>query len=291
MATILQRALTFTTIAFTAACAWSTPSELISREPSPAAKYCPYLADKFTKQLIEKIHGCVDYNNEITNKEEIHSLLKALENHKVVTQQGSNDLQIPFVTAQSCIEHVLSCSQTLGDISQIIGVIHTPMPATPLCTNLNDPGLGDLLDASIANDQDKLLTVRSRTQVVRDYLAKGGKLFVTYPKGGLEKRVPEQQRFYLEALDQYPDSLKDSVLSCDQMDPDMVGATYLFKHKNKWFAFSIKSRQANDIQNSAEWSIWFGRISHPEIKKRLIDVHTFLMTNNGPDLSGFILSK
>lgn len=60
------------------------------------------------------------------------------------------------------------------------------MPAAPLCINLEDPLLGEPLDGSIAVDEEKRLTVRQRTQIVRDYLINGGILFSAYPKTGFE---------------------------------------------------------------------------------------------------------
>lgn len=58
---------------------------------------------------------------------------------------------------------------------------------------------------------------------------------------------------YKEELNKHPTRLIDSMLECAEMDPDMVGATCLFKDANgNQYSFSIKSRQINDTQKQAE---------------------------------------
>lgn len=282
---------TSATLMLGASCLTMSTGALQATQAPQAKTLFPNVPDSFCSVMIDKVRACVDYNKDITCKDQIHALLSQLEMSTFVSQEGQDDFRAQFIHAQGCFEHVLSCSQVLGEITQLVGVIHTPMPATPLCTNLNDPLLGQLLDASIAQDEDKLLTVRSRSQIVRDYVDKGGKLFITYPIGGLEKRTTDQQQYYLDALNQYPQSLIDCILTCDQMDPEMIGATYAFKNNDKWYAFSIKARQAADPQANSEWAIWFGRIGQPLITARLIAVHKFLISNGGPDLRGAILAK
>lgn len=259
----------------------SSYGELTANQPY---KGCPCRSDTFSNEIFNKVRSCVDYNKNIPNKKDIYILLSKLERSKYIAQEGNGNFPMQFVLAQGCIEHVLTCSQILGEITDLVGVIHAPMPATPLCTNLNDPLLGQPLDASIAQDQDKLLTVRSRTQNIRDYLEKGGKLFVAYPKGGLEKRTEEQQNFYLNAVNQYQESLIDTVLNCDQMNPEMTGATYIFKNQENWYAFSIKAHQAANPQENSEWALWFGKVNHPAIKARVNAVCDYLIENQGPDI-------
>src|SRR5579883_773826 len=89
--------------------------------------------DRFRKKLLENVKACIDYNKEIEGKEKIQQLLSAMEHDLKVVETGSDDLRVKYVSSQGCIEHVLACSQALGEIDQLIGVIHTPTPATPLC--------------------------------------------------------------------------------------------------------------------------------------------------------------
>lgn len=233
------------------------------------------------QQLIIRTKACVAASQDINVKEDVLSLLDALQEKRVILEEGSDDLRVKFVQAQGVIEQALSSALALGEIDQIIGVIHTPQPATPFCTevaNLDD----QLLDSSIRQDSDKLLTVRSRAVILRDYLDKGGKLYIAYPQGGLEKRSPAQQAVYQKELARYPENLIDTVLSCSIMEADKVGATYLVKNKHDDIVvFSIKARQANDPTENSEWGLWFGSLQDPIIKKRVDEIFDYLISNNG----------
>lgn len=240
--------------------------------------------ERFRKKLLENVKACIDYNKDIANKDEIQQLLATMElDHKVI-ETGSDELRVKYVSSQGCIEHVLACSQALGEIDQLIGVIHTPTPATPLCVK-PEGNVQGILDETIRYDLRKLLTVRSRAQIVREYLMKGAKLYVVYPKGGFEKRTPDQQKIYREELERYAGNLIDSVLANTTIDLDMIGATYLFRNPQRQvFAFSIKSRQANDIQSLSEWGMWFGPVLEPVICERVNEVFDYLAREGGPDV-------
>ncbi len=236
----------------------------------------------FEKKLLSHVKSCIEYNDEFQNKADLLTLINAIEEQHSVVETGNDDLRIKYVSSQGCIEHVLACAQAMGDLDQLIGVIHTPTIATPLCVKPDAPE--SVLDQSIRFDLNKLLTVRSRAQIVREYLTKGGKLYVVYPEGGLDKRTHEQQKIYKEELERFAGRLVDWVLTCNEMDPDMIGATYLFRNPQRQvYAFSIKSRQAIDIQNQAQWGIWFGSITDPTIADRVNSVIDYLVGHNGPD--------
>ena len=138
--------------------------------------------DQLMPKLDSHIRACLSYNKEIhSRKTPFFSLLQEIEKNGFVLETGSDDLRVKFVNLQGCIEHVLACSQALGEITSLIGVIHTPTVATPLCVQPDEPISDGILDESIRHDLDKLLTVRSRAQIVREYLMKGGKLYMVYP--------------------------------------------------------------------------------------------------------------
>lgn len=250
-----------------------------------------FAADLYYKNLLQQVHNCVNYNQNIPNKEEIHQLINDLETSQLASQSGEGDFRAKFLIAQVCIEHVLNCSQILGEITNLTGIVHMPMPAAPLCTNLEDPSLGDALDVSIAVEEDKLLTVRSRPQMIRDYLEKGGILFVAYPKYGMAARTVEQQHYYREAVEKYSEVLFDVPLACNAMDPNLIGATYAFKRNDQWFVFSMKARQAGTPQEDSEWALWFGKINQPIILKRVNEINEYIMQNQGPNLKQFILKS
>lgn len=248
-----------------------------------------YNTDFFYRDLVDQVHTCVDYNQNIPLKEEIHQLLEVLQNSQYVSEAGPGDFKAKFLLAQGCIEHVLSCSQILGKITQLTGVVHMPLPAAPLCVNLEDPALGGLLDASTLADPDKLFTVRSRPQMARDYLANGGVLFVAYPKSGIAIKTFEQRDHYFRAVEQYSTVLYDVPLETNSMDPNLIGATYAFKHENQWYIFSMKARQAGTTEGDSEWALWLGKINQPIILARVNAICEYLQNNQGPNLKQFIL--
>lgn len=238
---------------------------------------------EFCHLLLNRVKAHILYNSQYKDKEEIIKLLDAVKDQNLFIEKGSDQIRVKFVGSQGAIEHVLACAQTLQELTGLIGAIHTPLPATPLCTRV-DSDVRPLLDSSIAHDLDKLMTVKSRAEVVREYLEKGGKLYIIYPQGGLEKRSSAEQEIYKEELKRYP-NLIDCVLQCSEMDPDMVGATYLFRDRDRnIYSFSIKARQANDIQKEAEWGIWLGILENPIIKQRVHAVFDYIKSHNGPDI-------
>lgn len=241
--------------------------------------------EPYSETVLERVEQCIRHNQPQSHQEEMLELIQQLKQNGYYSEEGSDDFRVKFVGSQGTIEHVLACAQALGEIHHLVGIIHTPTPATPLCTYPNeDPSLG-LLDEAIANDLNKVLTVRSRAQIVREYLNKNGTLYITYPRGGLEKRTPEQQAIYAEALSQFPGHLIDWVLNSDSLPNDRIGATYLFRdNEDDVYAFSIKSTQAREPLDSVLWGIWFGVISNPAVSERVTDVLDYLDTLNGPNV-------
>jgi hypothetical protein len=205
--------------------------------------------------------------------EEILTLFNELETNHLVLETGSDDLRVKYVHAQGCIEQMLARRQELGQITDLVGIIHTPLPATPLCVRPEETS---------TIEPRKWETVLSRAQIIREYLAKGSKLYIVYPEGGLEKRTPDQQAVYASALEQYS-TLIDWTLSSNTIEPDMIGATYLFRGSdNELYAFSIKARQITDMQPEAEWGIWFGPLTDTAISARVDAILSYLSSVGGP---------
>lgn len=247
--------------------------------PLPATQY-----KNFVSLILDRVRTSVLASSDITQKEEVLTLIDSLERGSVVAETGSDALRAKYVHLQGSIEHILAGAMVLGEIHSLVGVIHTPTPATPLCTKVDNLD-AELLDESIRHDLDKLLTVRSRAVIIREYLENRGRLFVVYPKGGLEKRTAEQQVIYKQELDRYVGHLFDGVLSCSTMDPEMIGATYFFRNKHdEIFSFSIKAKQANAPTDHSEWAIWIGKASDDVVKERINSILDYLKAHGGPDL-------
>lgn len=236
-----------------------------------------------TPKVLHQLRSCVAFDSELQNKGDMLRLIQTVEKEHFILESGDDDLRNKYVYAQGCFEHALACLQALGDIQQLVAVIHTPTLATPLCVRPEGP-VEAVLDASIRKDRNKLLTVRARTKTLREYLSRGGNFYMAYPKGGEEQRNANQRAVYQEELATYS-NLIDTQLTCPSMDPEIVGATYLFRTaQGEVFAFSIKSRQAIDIQQKAEWGIWFGNLKDPVIAERVNGIMDYLIANGCPDL-------
>ena len=67
----------------------------------------------------------------------------------------------------------------------------------------------------------------------------------------------------------------DRPLSIDELDPEMIGATYFIRtNDNEDFAFAIMARQANAPEDDQTWAIWFGSRDDLEVTDRMM---TFMM--------------
>jgi hypothetical protein len=181
-----------------------------------------------------------------------------------------------FVALQGIVEHVLAHEFNEKNITTLAGVIHTAMPATPLCalgnvsSELLDPSL---VDPTIAEDPVRLLTVKIRATIIRDYLFQGGDLYIAYPKEGFTKRSGDQQKIYKQELESYPSHLFDRPLDCESIDKNLSGAFYLFKKgEGEVCAFAIKMTQANDPLESGSFGLWFGELNQSSIFHRVSEV-------------------
>ncbi len=242
-------------------------------------------AQQFANLLLDRVKACIGNDTALSQRNEMLALVDVLKSKGFYREAGSDDFRVKFVSTQGAVEHVLACAQAMGEIVQLVGVIHTPTPATPLCTLPTEAPSTGLLDPSIAYDLHKLLTVRSRAQIVREYLHKGGKLYIAYPRGGLERRTSEQQTTYHAALTEFPTLLIDSVLDSDLLPSDRVGAIYMFRDRQGHsYAFSIKSTQAIEPQAYVEWGLWFGAITNSAVSERVNNVFDYLDSLNGPDV-------
>ncbi len=191
-----------------------------------------------------------------------------------VERQGEDaQLRPSFVLCQAAIEQVLAQYLQTGDVTTLIGAIHTPMPATPLCTE------GDIIDLTtkeLAGDPSRIKTIQKRVNTVRNMLAFGGKLLVVYPKEGLSSRSVIQQEVYQKTLSTFEKSLIDCPIDYPLPD-DLIGATYLFQGKNdRWYVFSIQATQANDARDQMVWRIWFGDLSDPRCNLRFNQIDQFI---------------
>ncbi|MES2121813.1 MAG: hypothetical protein V4492_03420 [Chlamydiota bacterium] len=249
-------------------------AQLLPHSPAPSAQ-----PSSFRTAFFSHVRQCVQQDPSLTAKTEVLGVIEVLERDGHISEMGSDDMRIKYVYLQGAIEHALACAQALGDIHSLEGMIHTPTVATPFCIQVGGP-FESVLDASIRENPAKLLTVQSRAQIVREFLSNGGKFHIYYPESGLGMRSQEQLQIFQSELVRFSGHLFNRPLACEQLNPHMNGATYFFKTADhRAFAFSIKSRQANDVHGQSEWGMWFGSVEEPAIAERTTQICGYLAEN------------
>lgn len=252
----------------------------LEKEPVKKTILIDTLPTVIATKVLDTIHNCREIpgltaGEWSTLKNELFALWKRLSREGVIEVHGTDkEVRPSFVALQAVLEHVLA-GELQSHIKALKGIIHTPMPATPLCST------GEiskkLVDLSIESDPARLFTVKARTTIVREYLSKGGYLYMVYPKSGYAKRTDEQQRIYQQELNLHPKNLFDIPLDSESMPHDLIGATYLFEDSaGSQFVFAIKMTQAKDAGELGHFGLWFGSPTHPAVQKRLQAVFAFL---------------
>lgn len=184
-----------------------------------------------------------------------------------------------FVTLQAIVEQVLSQNLNQGVVS-LTGVIHTPQPATPLCTK-EEALSPDLVSASIAQDPARLATVKGRATIVRDFLRRGGSLYIAYSAKGLLERKQDQQETYHNELKNYRDTLHDHPLKTDTIPVELHGALYFFESRQgENLVFAIKMTQAKNPEDAGHFGLWMGPASHPAVQERTLRVMEFVQRHS-----------
>jgi hypothetical protein len=212
----------------------------------------------------------------------IVTTLDALTKDVVLEVSGTDQEVRPvFVALQGALENQLSIALQEHEVKSLTGVIHTPMPATPLCTK-GEISSG-LVDGIIEKDPARLFTVKARTTIIRDFLFNGGHLYVMYPKDGINKRSAEQQKIYQDELVRYQ-HLFDVPLDAKDIPTELVGATYFFQdNSGNIFVFAIKMTQAKDPKEVGHFGLWLGPVDHPAIQERVKAISSYA-EQNGSDL-------
>jgi hypothetical protein len=229
--------------------------------------------------LHSKVSELIEHSENVPSlKEDIGNAWKKLTREGVLEVTGTDkEVRPVFVALQGIIEHVLS-TELQHHIKTLNGYIHTPMPATPLCTR--GAISSELVNPSIEMDPQRLLTVKARVTIIRDYLFQGRNLYIIYPRSGLLQRTAEQQQIYREELANYPSHLFDVALDVESIPLHLIGATYFFTDQSdNLFMFGIKITQANNPLDSGNFGLWFGAVEEPAIKERIRSIAQFLEAN------------
>lgn len=239
-----------------------------------AIAFCGTLVADFRKDFIDEVLSFSSMNpTELVEaqREFVTSFYES--SHQEIIGKDA-DLRPLFVTAQGDFERTIALMLREKKIKAALGVIHTPTPATPLCSK--GEVTKELVDPSFEGDNKRIYTVMKRPEIIRDFLRSQGGIMVCYPEGGREKRTEEQLTIFEEAKNEFP-NLRDIPMEIDQLEGEMIGATYLIKTLDgEDFAFSIMARQANAPEDDSTWAIWFGSKADDVVNERVLKVMGFL---------------
>ncbi|MDP1879607.1 MAG: hypothetical protein Q8K60_01545 [Parachlamydiaceae bacterium] len=257
--------------------------------------------DPFIESIHKKVTDVIDHSQNYPglNSAEFDILKPGLKNYwntlvengvVIETNAADRDVRPYFVTLQGIIEQVLA--NELGqEISSLTGVIHTAEPATPLCLegspSKKDESFSETMHPSVENDPLRSFTVHARKIIVRDFLFKGGTLYIAYPQNGINKRNETQQSIYNQELINYPKNLFNRPLNCEAIENDLTGAFYLFKSpEGKTYGFALKITQANNPLDSANVGFWFAELTKESpLNERISNIIMEVLTYSSNEIS------
>lgn len=240
------------------------------------------------QKLIRMASQCVNFDGNAYTpdiKEQMIQMLDALANEKHSVKQGG-ELRPVVVGLQQIFEHVIKVFTVLDELT-FQGSIHTPMPPTPLCTEVNSSELSSVMAPSLMANINNMLTVKNRTITLRAILQMPTtKLYAVYSQGGLEKRAAKDQQTFNNEIETNQGKLVPVELA-GEIDPELVGATYILIAEGKAFAFCIDAQQATE-EVVEKWGIYCGPLEEEVILNRVNAAFGHILAKGGPDIKAEI---
>jgi len=207
---------------------------------------------------------------------EVKALWQKLKANRYVTETGSDaEIRPKFVTMQFLFETALSSMIKYERIKNVMAVIYTPYPSTPLRSD--GTNISKLVPQDVIWDTERINTLVMRFESIHDYLSRGGKLYTMY-KDSKEKEKISGFEVYKDNLAKYPDNLVD--VPVDNFNNKYTGASYLVECEDgEKVLFSIIGYQLNNTKNE-EWSLYYGSVreqvvyGHYQALKHLYKTHS-----------------
>jgi hypothetical protein len=222
-------------------------------------------------RAVENLDFQITKNLDFVNAaDDIKKFWEDLQKNRSVKNIGKDqDFRHLYVGLQGVIEATLANSNL-----DVIGVIHTALPPTPLRTEGKVITEG-LITPEIQNDPERLKTVLNRVNILPTYLAAGKKLYACYPKLSQDTKVPGMD-IYLKKLALFAGVLIDKPFS-GNLPAELSGATYIIQDKTgKKYYFGLLARQASAPDDNATWMMIYGPESDETVKDHVNKVMTFL---------------
>lgn len=222
-------------------------------------------------EALENLDSQITQNLDLVNvSADVKEFWKDLQkNHYVENIGKDQDFRHKYVGLQGVIEATLANSDL-----DVIGVIHTALPPTPLRTE-GDVIPEGLITPDIQNDPERLKTVLNRVNILPTYLAAGKKLYACYPTLSQDSKVPGME-IYLKKVALFAGALIDKPFS-GELPKELSGATYIIQDKEgKKYYFGLLARQASSPDDKATWIMIYGSESDEAVKNHVDKVMTFL---------------
>ncbi len=183
---------------------------------------------------------------------------------------GKDDRRV-FTLIQKVAEEEMIKAILKKDINNAVMIIHSQQPPSPLRIN------GKLNEALNISPKARKIMEQRRINIL-NYLNKGGKIISVYQNTSKVQGMKE----YIALLNNQTGIIDHKVKALPEKNS---GATYIIRQLDgSLFAFSILSPQADlpdkAIKNEAQWSIWFGPLLNTEVSKRVVQIESFLKSEN-----------
>jgi hypothetical protein len=208
--------------------------------------------------LLQTVSG-LDVDGVSTLKADLLKIWTSLVKEGVYTEQCKyNDVR--FQTLQALVEQVLA-SEVLN-FKYIEWMFHGPLSTNPLCMN-----------PDTSSTTQSTYTLQPRTNIVRDYLSKSGRLRVIYSQEGLSQCTAEQQASYQKALAQYPRNIQNKPLKDNHTIAQLNGSTYIFTDSNsRPCAFSIGITPSHE-RDIVEFALWLAPPFNDTVRERVMSIY------------------
>lgn len=205
---------------------------------------------RFSVSQTESLKPCQIKINELIDRLEKSESAENLE----TLSNNEAELRTTYVGLQSALEHLVSEYLLKGKVKKFVGIIHTPLPATPLCMDPESIHLDDLIEESMRSEGVRY-TVRSREKNLSILLSRPNVfLHNVFSINGREKRGESIQFFDINIA-----KFKKSLFPVEligEVKEDLVGASYfIVPTKGQAVFFSIGTTQANKL-NQKGWKMW-----------------------------------
>lgn len=232
-------------------------------------------------KAINQLNESPPFNEETYDNKRLTEIVEQLQKEHFIELTGIDSQVRPLiVTLQAVFEKVLS-EQLKKNVSLLAGIILADTPPTPLISSDNFQNRS--IHEAIKNNSASLLTIKARSQIIKNYLEKGGILYTLYTPKGYERLTKEEQSHFTMMTEKFSDTLISKEIAINEIPPSLIGAIYYFSNSDlKTYAFIVQMPQASNPEKKDTYKLYLGEITEEVIEKRMNEIMQFI---NSEDFS------